>query len=148
MARDFMATLLSETILNQFFKNSAYLFILNLNWRRKSVDYYSGLLKILLLTVICTFNTQILRCSPSICCTYSFSLSLSPSSLSCPPLTLSQSVTAALLSLKMVYPRRNLPAEQWRSAQLLSLLSAPAAMMDPACCDTVSPPSRYLSFCI
>uniref|UniRef100_A0A8D3CWX1 Nck-associated protein 1-like n=1 Tax=Scophthalmus maximus TaxID=52904 RepID=A0A8D3CWX1_SCOMX len=51
-----------------------------------------------------------------------------------------RSVTAALLSLKMVYPRRNLPAEQWRSAQLLSLLSAPAAMLDPACCDTVSPP--------
>lgn len=49
-----------------------------------------------------------------------------------------QTVTSALLSLKMVYPRRNLPAEQWRSAQLLSLLSAPAAMLDPACCDTVS----------
>ena len=65
-----------------------------------------------------------------------------------PPLPLSQSVTAALLSLKMVYPRRNLPAEQWRSAQLLSLLSAPAAMLDPACCDTVSPPSRHLSSCI
>uniref|UniRef100_A0A8C9ZM88 NCK associated protein 1 like n=1 Tax=Sander lucioperca TaxID=283035 RepID=A0A8C9ZM88_SANLU len=47
-----------------------------------------------------------------------------------------RSVTAALLSLRMVYPRRNLPAEQWRSAQLLSLLSAPAAMLDPACCDT------------
>uniref|UniRef100_A0A672YJR6 NCK associated protein 1 like n=1 Tax=Sphaeramia orbicularis TaxID=375764 RepID=A0A672YJR6_9TELE len=49
-----------------------------------------------------------------------------------------RSVTTALLSLKMVYPRRNLPAEQWRSAQLLSLLSAPATMLDPACCDTVS----------
>lgn len=49
-----------------------------------------------------------------------------------------QTVTSALLSLKMVYPRRNLPAEQWRSAQLLSLLSAPTAMLDPACCDTVS----------
>uniref|UniRef100_UPI0037E846CE nck-associated protein 1-like n=1 Tax=Semicossyphus pulcher TaxID=241346 RepID=UPI0037E846CE len=54
-----------------------------------------------------------------------------------------RSVTAALLSLKMVYPRRNLPAEQWRSAQLLSLLSAPAAMMDPACCDTMA--CEYLS---
>uniref|UniRef100_A0A8D3E9V0 Nck-associated protein 1-like n=1 Tax=Scophthalmus maximus TaxID=52904 RepID=A0A8D3E9V0_SCOMX len=52
-----------------------------------------------------------------------------------------RSVTAALLSLKMVYPRRNLPAEQWRSAQLLSLLSAPAAMLDPACCDTVIVPT-------
>ncbi|XP_047438641.1 nck-associated protein 1-like [Mugil cephalus] len=54
-----------------------------------------------------------------------------------------RSVTAALLSLKMVYPRRNLPAEQWRSAQLLSLLSAPAAMMDPACCETMA--CEYLS---
>ncbi|KAF7664571.1 hypothetical protein LDENG_00169380 [Lucifuga dentata] len=49
-----------------------------------------------------------------------------------------RSVTAALLSLKMIYPRRNLPAEQWRSAQLLSLLSAPAAMLDPTCCDTMA----------
>ncbi|GAA6228038.1 nck-associated protein 1-like [Lates japonicus] len=54
-----------------------------------------------------------------------------------------RSVTTALLSLKMVYPRRNLPAEQWRSAQLLSLLSAPAAMLDPACCDTMA--CEYLS---
>ncbi|XP_041638918.1 nck-associated protein 1-like [Cheilinus undulatus] len=54
-----------------------------------------------------------------------------------------RSVTTALLSLKMVYPRRNLPAEQWRSAQLLSLLSAPAAMLDPACCDTIA--CEYLS---
>uniref|UniRef100_A0A8C5G2L1 NCK associated protein 1 like n=1 Tax=Gouania willdenowi TaxID=441366 RepID=A0A8C5G2L1_GOUWI len=49
-----------------------------------------------------------------------------------------RSVTAALLSLKIIYPRRNLPVEQWRSAQLLSLLSAPAAMLDPACSDTMS----------
>ncbi|CAJ1050442.1 nck-associated protein 1-like [Xyrichtys novacula] len=49
-----------------------------------------------------------------------------------------KSVTAALLSLRMVYPRRNLPAEQWRSAQLLSLLSAPAAMLDPMCCNTMA----------
>uniref|UniRef100_A0A672IXJ7 NCK associated protein 1 like n=1 Tax=Salarias fasciatus TaxID=181472 RepID=A0A672IXJ7_SALFA len=54
-----------------------------------------------------------------------------------------KSVTAALLSLRMLYPRRNLPAEQWRSAQLLSLLSAPAAMLDPACCDTMA--CEYLS---
>ncbi|XP_068598431.1 nck-associated protein 1-like [Brachionichthys hirsutus] len=52
-------------------------------------------------------------------------------------------VTTALMSLKMVYPRRNLAAEQWRSAQLLSLLSAPAAMLDPACCDTMA--FEYLS---
>ncbi|KAJ0023948.1 hypothetical protein NQD34_003847 [Periophthalmus magnuspinnatus] len=44
-----------------------------------------------------------------------------------------RSVTTALLSLGLLYPRRNLPAEQWRSAQLLSLLSAPAAMLDSAC---------------
>lgn len=54
-----------------------------------------------------------------------------------------KTVTSALLSLKMVYPRRNLPAEQWRSAQLLSLLSAPTAMLDPACCDTMA--CEYLS---
>uniref|UniRef100_A0A3P9L8U9 NCK associated protein 1 like n=1 Tax=Oryzias latipes TaxID=8090 RepID=A0A3P9L8U9_ORYLA len=44
-----------------------------------------------------------------------------------------RSVTAALISLNTVYPRRNLPPEQWRRAQLLSLLSIPAAMMEPAC---------------
>ncbi|KAM6928315.1 nck-associated protein 1-like [Xenentodon cancila] len=54
-----------------------------------------------------------------------------------------RSVTSALLSLNLVYPRRNLPAEQWRSAQLLSLLSNPASMMDPACCDTMT--CEYLS---
>ncbi|KAK2861910.1 hypothetical protein Q5P01_001443 [Channa striata] len=54
-----------------------------------------------------------------------------------------RSVTAAVLSLKMVYPRRNLPAEKWRGAQLLSLLSTPAAMLDPACSDTVA--CEYLS---
>ncbi|XP_069037603.1 nck-associated protein 1-like [Lepisosteus oculatus] len=54
-----------------------------------------------------------------------------------------KSVTEALLSLRLVYPRRNLPAEQWRSAQLLSLLSAPAAMLSPAICDTI--PCEYLS---
>lgn len=62
-----------------------------------------------------------------------------------PSLTSCQAVTAALLSLKTLYPRRNLPAEQWRSAQLLSLLSAPAAMLDPACCETVSPPPHLLT---
>ncbi|XP_026203218.1 nck-associated protein 1-like [Anabas testudineus] len=54
-----------------------------------------------------------------------------------------KSVTSALLSLRMVYPRRNLPAEQWRSSQLLSLLSAPANMLDPASCDTMA--CEYLS---
>ncbi|XP_040890168.1 nck-associated protein 1-like [Toxotes jaculatrix] len=54
-----------------------------------------------------------------------------------------RSVTAALLSLKMLYPRRILPGEQWRSAQLLSLLSTPAAMMDPTFSDTMA--CEYLS---
>uniref|UniRef100_A0A3B3ZHE2 NCK associated protein 1 like n=1 Tax=Periophthalmus magnuspinnatus TaxID=409849 RepID=A0A3B3ZHE2_9GOBI len=54
-----------------------------------------------------------------------------------------RSVTTALLSLGLLYPRRNLPAEQWRSAQLLSLLSAPAAMLDSACCATMA--CEYLS---
>ncbi|KAK7915561.1 hypothetical protein WMY93_011322 [Mugilogobius chulae] len=54
-----------------------------------------------------------------------------------------RSVTTALLSLGSVYPRRNLPAEQWRSAQLLSLLSAPATMLDSTCCDTMA--CEYLS---
>ncbi|XP_077428322.1 nck-associated protein 1-like isoform X1 [Vanacampus margaritifer] len=54
-----------------------------------------------------------------------------------------KSVTAALLSLRMIYPRRNLPAEQWRSAQLLSLLSASTTMLEPACCNTMA--CEYLS---
>ncbi|KAM9799180.1 nck-associated protein 1-like [Syngnathus typhle] len=54
-----------------------------------------------------------------------------------------KSVTTALLSLRMIYPRRNLPVEKWRSAQLLSLLNAPATMLDPACCDTMA--CEYLS---
>ncbi|KAJ8259524.1 hypothetical protein GJAV_G00170310, partial [Gymnothorax javanicus] len=53
-----------------------------------------------------------------------------------------KSVTEALLSLQLVYPRRNLPADQWRNAQMLSLLSAPAAMLTPAFCDTI--PCEYL----
>ncbi|XP_077386891.1 nck-associated protein 1-like isoform X2 [Festucalex cinctus] len=54
-----------------------------------------------------------------------------------------KSVTTALLSLRMIYPRRNLPVEQWRSAQLLSLLNASATMLEPACCDTMA--CEYLS---
>uniref|UniRef100_A0A8C1ER04 NCK associated protein 1 like n=2 Tax=Cyprinus carpio TaxID=7962 RepID=A0A8C1ER04_CYPCA len=54
-----------------------------------------------------------------------------------------KSVTEALLSLLMVYPRRNLSADQWRNAQLLSLLASPAAMLSPACCDTMA--CEYLS---
>ncbi|MGH0150443.1 UNVERIFIED_CONTAM: hypothetical protein FKN15_045530 [Acipenser sinensis] len=35
-----------------------------------------------------------------------------------------KALSDALLSLQMVYPRRNLSADQWRNAQLLSLISA------------------------
>uniref|UniRef100_A0A8C8F0T5 Nck-associated protein 1 n=2 Tax=Oncorhynchus TaxID=8016 RepID=A0A8C8F0T5_ONCTS len=53
-----------------------------------------------------------------------------------------KSLSDALLSLQMVYPRRNLSADQWRNAQLLSLISAPSTMLNPAQSDTVS----YLGF--
>ncbi|XP_058869353.1 nck-associated protein 1-like [Acipenser ruthenus] len=43
-----------------------------------------------------------------------------------------KAVTEALLSLQYLFPRRNLSAGQWRSAQLLSLLSAAATMLNPA----------------
>lgn len=88
-----------------------------------------------------SLNLNSLFCENLVCHSVAVS-SCCPSSLtdSLPSIhpVIVQAVTAALLSLKMVYPRRNLPAEQWRSAQLLSLLSAPAAMLDSACCDTVS----------
>ncbi|XDV52257.1 hypothetical protein PO909_021001 [Leuciscus waleckii] len=54
-----------------------------------------------------------------------------------------KSVTEALLSLHLVYPRRNLTADQCRGAQLLSLLASPAAMLSPVCCDTMA--CEYLS---
>ena len=37
----------------------------------------------------------------------------------------------------MVYPRSNLSAEQWRNAQLLSLISALSTMLNPAQSDTM-----------
>uniref|UniRef100_A0A8C5X8W2 Nck-associated protein 1 n=1 Tax=Malurus cyaneus samueli TaxID=2593467 RepID=A0A8C5X8W2_9PASS len=52
-------------------------------------------------------------------------------------------VCNALISLQMVYPRRNLSADQWRNAQLLSLISAPSTMLNPAQSDTM--PCEYLS---
>ncbi|MGH0167499.1 UNVERIFIED_CONTAM: hypothetical protein FKN15_062155 [Acipenser sinensis] len=48
-----------------------------------------------------------------------------------------KAVTEALLSLQYLYPRRNLSAEQWRSAQLLSLLSSAATMLNPAHSETM-----------
>ncbi|XP_072572835.1 nck-associated protein 1-like isoform X3 [Paramormyrops kingsleyae] len=55
----------------------------------------------------------------------------------------SKSLSDALVSLQMVYPRRNLSADQWRNAQLLSLISAPSTMLNPAQSDTM--PCEYLS---
>ncbi|RXM30390.1 Nck-associated protein 1 [Acipenser ruthenus] len=54
-----------------------------------------------------------------------------------------KALSDALLSLQMVYPRRNLSADQWRNAQLLSLISAPSTMLNPAQSDTM--PCEYLS---
>uniref|UniRef100_A0A673JYW7 Nck-associated protein 1 n=1 Tax=Sinocyclocheilus rhinocerous TaxID=307959 RepID=A0A673JYW7_9TELE len=53
-----------------------------------------------------------------------------------------KSLQDALVSLQMVYPRRNLSADQWRNAQLLSLISAPSTMLNPAQSDTVR--MRYI----
>ena len=44
----------------------------------------------------------------------------------------------ALLSLQQIYPRRALTAEEWRSAQMLSLLADSTKIMSPAQIDTVS----------
>ena len=47
------------------------------------------------------------------------------------------------MSLAPIYPRRNLSAEQWRSAQMLSLVSNPGQLLNPAHTDTI--PCEYLS---
>jgi NCK-associated protein 1 len=54
-----------------------------------------------------------------------------------------KTLTTALLSLGNIYPRRNLSAEQWRSAQMLSLVSNPGQLLNPAHTDTI--PCEYLS---
>ncbi|MCJ8749815.1 hypothetical protein PDJAM_G00191990 [Pangasius djambal] len=54
-----------------------------------------------------------------------------------------KSVTEALVSLQFVYPRRNLQVEQWRSAQLLSIINTPAAMINSETSDTMA--CEYLS---
>ncbi len=54
-----------------------------------------------------------------------------------------RTLTAALMSLASIYPRRNLSAEQWRSAQMLSLVSNPTQLLNPAHTDTI--PCEYLS---
>ena len=55
----------------------------------------------------------------------------------------SKTLTMALLSLAPIYPRRNLSAEQWHSAQMLSLVSNPGQLLNPAHTDTI--PCEYLS---
>ncbi|XP_007947797.1 nck-associated protein 1-like [Orycteropus afer afer] len=54
-----------------------------------------------------------------------------------------QAVSGALLSLYILFVRRNQGAEQWRSAQLLSVISTPPAMINPASSDTMA--CEYLS---
>ncbi|KAE8626857.1 hypothetical protein XENTR_v10006787 [Xenopus tropicalis] len=54
-----------------------------------------------------------------------------------------KTVTEALMSLRFLFCRRTQPADQWRGAQLLSLLSNPASMIDPSSSDTM--PCEYLS---
>ncbi|XP_035169210.1 nck-associated protein 1-like, partial [Oxyura jamaicensis] len=54
-----------------------------------------------------------------------------------------KAVTSALLSLHFLFARRNQGAEQWRSDQLLSLLSTSGAMLSPASSDTMA--CEYLS---
>ena len=46
----------------------------------------------------------------------------------------------AVVSLQQVYPRRALKAEEWRSAQMLSLLADSTKIMNVAQIDTVSSP--------
>ncbi|KFO79223.1 Nck-associated protein 1-like, partial [Cuculus canorus] len=54
-----------------------------------------------------------------------------------------KAVTSALLSLQFLFARRNQGAEQWRSDQLLSLLSTAGTMLSPASSDTMA--CEYLS---
>jgi len=55
----------------------------------------------------------------------------------------SKLLVSALLSLQHVYLRRNLTADKWRSAQMLSLTSNQNQMLNPAQTDTM--PCEYLS---
>ncbi|XP_067992782.1 nck-associated protein 1-like, partial [Melanerpes formicivorus] len=52
-------------------------------------------------------------------------------------------LSAALLSLRHLFARRNLGAEQWQCQQLLSLLGTAGTMLSPATSDTVA--CEYLS---
>ncbi|XP_039370372.1 nck-associated protein 1-like isoform X3 [Mauremys reevesii] len=54
-----------------------------------------------------------------------------------------KAMTSALLSLHFLFARRNQSAEQWRSDQLLSLISNAATMLSPASSDVMA--CEYLS---
>lgn len=49
----------------------------------------------------------------------------------------------SLISLHRVFPMRNLPAEEWRKSQILSLVATPSQMLNPAQTDIVQ--CEYLS---
>lgn len=54
-----------------------------------------------------------------------------------------QRVSTALQSVHEIYVRRNSTAEQWRQSQIVSIISAPLQMLNPATSDV--PPVEYLS---
>lgn len=54
-----------------------------------------------------------------------------------------QRVSTALQSVHEVYIRRNITGEQWRQSQIVSIISAPLQMLNPATSDV--PPVEYLS---
>lgn len=54
-----------------------------------------------------------------------------------------QRVSTALHSVHEVYIRRNSTGEQWRQSQIVSIISAPLQMLNPATSDV--PPVEYLS---
>ncbi|XP_072045321.1 nck-associated protein 1-like isoform X2 [Amphiura filiformis] len=56
---------------------------------------------------------------------------------------LERGVQSALFSLLHLYPRRNLSAEQWRAQEMLSLVSKPAVLLNPAQSETMR--CEYLS---
>lgn len=74
---------------------------------------------------------------------FSYNLKVTLLCIFLPPM---KSLSDALISLQMVYPRRNLSAEQWRNAQLLSLISAPSTMLNPAQSDTVKLISTFIFY--
>lgn len=49
-----------------------------------------------------------------------------------------QRVSQALHSVHQIYLRRNLTGEQWRQSQLLSIISAPTTMLEPAQSDVIA----------